>query len=210
MLTYLFDASAAVELYASRNVKCKKAVRFIVEQRKTHKQAVLYIPNFCVVEVFNALARRHFKDGVLDDAQYENSLKLFRDDVHWGKTLYSYELNRYHVIGADEIIPIEHHVASEHERDHLSTFDILIIVMACELAYVGQQEDTFLVTCDKRIQKVVNQFKGTDLKTREEWKIPSPLDDRSIRRWVPPNVLYLPALKPDELKPVQGQKPLNL
>ncbi len=45
---------------------------------------------------------------------------------------------------------------------------------------------------------------------REERKIPGPLDDRSVRRWVPPNVLYLPALRPTDLRPVQGQKPLNL
>jgi len=209
-LSYLFDASAAVELYAPRSSKIEKAVQFIVDQKRTHKQAALYIPNFRVVEVFNALARRHFKDGALDRAQYESSLKRFRDDVHWGRTLYSYDLNRYHVIGADEIIPIEHHVASEHERDHLSTFDILIIAMACELAYVGRPEDTFLVTCDRRILKVVDQFKGMDVKKREEWKVHGTLDDRSIKRWVPPNVLYLPALKSGELRPVQGQKPLNL
>ena len=57
---------------------------------------------------------------------------------------------------------------------------------------------------------VVDQFKGTDLNNRKKWKIPSPLDDRSIRRWIPPNVLYLPALRPSDLKPVQGQKPMNL
>jgi hypothetical protein len=210
MLTYLFDASAAVELYAPRSSKTEKVVRFIVDQKKTHRQAILYIPNFCVVEVFNTLARRHFKDGALDRAQYESSLKGFRDDVHWGRTLYSYELSRYHVIAADEIIPIEHHVASEHERDHLSTFHILIIAMACELAYVGRPEDTFLVTCDRRILKVVDQLKGMDLKKREEWKVPGLFDDRSIRRWVPPNVLYLPTVKSRDLRPVQGQKPLNL
>jgi predicted nucleic acid-binding protein len=210
MLSYLFDASAAVELYVPRNAKVEKAVRFIVDQKRTHKQAALYIPNFCVVEVFNALARRHFKDGVLDGTQYESALKHFRDDIHWGRTLYSYDLNRYHVIGADEIIPIEHHVASEHERDHLSTFDILIIAMACELAYIGQPEDTFLVTCDKRIQKVVEQFKATNLAKRDEWRIPGSFDDRSIKRWVPPNVIYLPALKPGQIRAVQGQAPLNL
>lgn len=210
MYTYLFDASAAVELYAPRTSKTEKAARFIVEQKKTHKQATLYIPNFCVVEVFNTLARRHFKDGALHRAQYESSLKRFRDDVHWARTLYSYDLNCYHVIGADEIIPIEHHVASEHERDHLSTFDILIIAMACELAYLGRAEDTFLVTCDRRILKVVDQFKGMDLKKREEWKVHGILDDRSIKRWVPPNVLYLPGLKSGNLRAVPGQKPPNL
>lgn len=210
MLTYLFDASAAVELYSPRNIKTEKLVRFIVDQKAVHKRAILYIPNFCIVEVFNALARRHFKDGSLDNNHYEDSLRHFRDDVHWGRTLYSYDLNRYHVIGADEIIPIEHHVASEHERDHLSTFDILIIAMACELAYLGTPERTFLVTCDRRIQKVVEQFKRTAPREREEWKSPRPLDDRGIKRWVPPNVLYLPSLKPADLRPVDGQKPLNL
>ena len=209
MRTYIFDASAAVELYDPRNLKCEKAVGFIVQQRKIHKQAILYIPNFCIVEVFNTLARKHFKNKTLDERLYGNDLKRFRNDVHWGKTLYSYELNRYHIIAADEIIPLEHHVASEHERDHLSTFDILIITMACELAYVGSAEDTFLVTCDRRIQKVVNQFKSTE-KERGDWKVPGPLDDRSVRRWVPPNVLYLPSLRRGDLQPVPGQKPLNL
>ena len=69
-----------------------------------------------MVEVFNTLARKHFRDGELDKERYENSLTRFIDDVHWGKTLYSYELNRYHIIGADEIIPIEHSVASEHDH----------------------------------------------------------------------------------------------
>jgi hypothetical protein len=210
MMTYLFDASAAVELYAAGNAKVEKAARFIVDQKRVHRQAALYIPNFCVVEVFNTLARKRFKDGILEEAQYENSLKRFRDDVHWGRTLYSYDLNRYHVIGADEIIPIEHHVASEHERDHLSTFDILIIAMACELAYIGRAEDTFLVTCDKRIQKVVEQFKTTDVAKREGWKIPSPMDDHGVKRWVPPNVLYLPTLRSGQIRPVQGQSPLNI
>lgn len=163
-----------------------------------------------MVEVFNALARRHFKDGTLDAAHYENALKHFRNDVHWGRTLYSFDLNRYHVIAADEIIPIEHHVASEHERDHLSTFDILLIAMACDLAYIGRAEDTFLVTCDKRIQKVVEQFKATDVTKREGWKIPSPMDDHGVKRWVPPNVLYQPTLRSGQIRPVQGQAPSNL
>jgi predicted nucleic acid-binding protein len=190
MLTYLFDASAAVELYARDNVrhkaKVRKAAEYIVDQRKLHRQATLYIPNFCVVEVFNTLARKHFRDGELDKEHYENSLTRFIDDVHWGKTLYSYELNRYHIIGADEIIPIEHSVASEHDRDHLSTFDVLVIAMASELAYVGEAESTFLVTCDRRIKRVVEQLKA-GAGSREIWRHPGrPLDDPGIRRWVPP------------------------
>jgi hypothetical protein len=210
VLTYLFDASAAVELYAPRNARREKIVRFIVEQKWPLKKAILYIPNFCVVEVFNTLARKCFRDSMLDKTQYESALNRFRNDIHWGRTLYSYELTRYHVIGADEIIPIEHHVASEHERDHLSTFEILIIAMASELAYVGEPENTRLVTCDRRIPKVVEEFKGVSLRDRTEWKVEGGLDDHSVRRWVPSNVIYLPDLRRDDWAPVPGQAPLSL
>lgn len=210
MLSYLFDASAAVELYVQQNAKARKAAQYIVSQRTIHKRAALYIPNFCVPEVFNALARKHFRDHDLDKKAYESSLSRFRDDIHWGKTLYSYELNRYHVIGADEIIPIEHQVASEHDRDHLSTFDILIIAMACELAYLSRPEDTFLVTCDRRIRRVVEQFRIAATGDHKTCSVPERFDDPGTRRWVPPNVLYLPAIRPTEVRPVQGQAVLNL
>lgn len=45
MLTYLFDASAAVELYASSTPRAERAVRYIVDQKKVYKEAALYIPN---------------------------------------------------------------------------------------------------------------------------------------------------------------------
>jgi hypothetical protein len=180
-----------------------------VDQKTVYGQATLYIPSFCVVEVFNALARKHFRDGLARKA-YENSLKRFRDDIHWGKTLYSYELNSYHIIGADEIIPIEHHVASEDDRDHLTTFDILIIAMASELAYVGRRDDTFLVTCDRRMKRVVDQFRAVSSGNRESWVVPGPLGSPDKRRWIPRNVLYLRALRPWEITPARRQARLNL
>ena len=60
MKTYLFDASAAVEFYVLRN-KSKKIVGFIKEQKKTYRQASLFMPNICVAEVFNTLGRVHTK-----------------------------------------------------------------------------------------------------------------------------------------------------
>ena len=84
----------------------------------------------------------------------------FRKDIHWATLLYPYDLNRYHILAADEIIPIEHHVSRRKERDYLSAFDILLIAMACELAFIGQPEDVYLVTCDKRIQIVCNEFRS--------------------------------------------------
>ncbi len=166
MLTYLFDASAAVEIYVPRNEQTKRAVRYILEQKNTYNHAVLFIPSICIAEVFNTLARKHFKprdqNDALDRENYQKHLGRFREHVHWGRTLYPYDVSRYHIIAADKIIPVEHDLASKDERDHLSTFDILVIAMACELAYIGRPEDTFLVTCDHRMKRVFEELKKSD------------------------------------------------
>jgi len=210
MLTYLFDASAAVHIYLEEDKRIRKIVQHIVEQRRTYKQALVLIPNFCVAEVFNTFARKHFKDRRLDREKYADCVRQFGQDIHWGKTLYVYDLSRYHIVGVDEIIPIEHRVASETERDHLSTFDILLIAMACELAYAGRPEETFLVTCDKRIKKVLEELKCSKEEVSADGRVIGVLDDRPAHRWLPPNVLYLPGIKAWDLPKVNRQPPLNL
>jgi predicted nucleic acid-binding protein len=209
VLTYLFDASAAVELYAPRNERTRKTLEFIAEQRRTYRKAVLLIPNFCIVEVFNALAKKYFAEHSLEREGYEKCLKRFRQDIHWGKTLYAYDLNRYHVLAADEIIPIEHSVAVEHERDHLSTFDILVIAMACELAFVRPAEDVYLLTCDRRIKKVCDQLAKTDKKVLLSLKVPGLLDEPQGTRWLPPKVLYLLQTRPSDIPRVERQPAPN-
>lgn len=209
MLTYLFDASAAVELYAPRNERTRKTLEFIAEQRRTYRKAVLLIPNFCIVEVFNALAKKYFAEHSLEREGYEKCLKRFRQDIHWGKTLYAYELSRYHVLAADEIIPIEHSVAVEHERDHLSTFDILVIAMACELAFLRPTEDVYLLTCDRRIKKVCDQLAKTDKKVLLSLKVPGLLDEPQGTRWLPPKVLYLPQTRLSDIPRVERQPAPN-
>jgi len=209
VLTYLFDASAAVELYAPRNERTRKTLEFIAEQRRTYRKAVLLIPNFCIVEVFNALAKKYFAEHSLEREGYEKCLKRFRQDIHWGKTLYAYELSRYHVLAADEIIPIEHSVAVEHERDHLSTFDILVIAMACELAFLRPTEDVYLLTCDRRIKKVCDQLAKTDKKVLLSLKVPGLLDEPQGTRWLPPKVLYLPQTRLSDIPRVERQPAPN-
>jgi hypothetical protein len=211
MLTYLFDASSAIELYLPRprSEEIQRAVRFILEQKTKYRQAVLYIPNFCVVEVFSVFARKYFRDSELSRKEYEQCLERFREDIHWGKILYVYDLNRYHIVGADEIIPIEHGLNRDYETDRLSSFDILVIAMACEQAYIGRPEETFVVTSDFRMKKVIDRLRVTDIRTRDDLKVPGPLDDRSVRRWLPPNAIYLRDLKPDDIREVPGQNPFN-
>jgi len=211
MKTYLFDACAAVDIYLPRDNRVKKAIQFIINQKKLHNQATLFIPNICIAEVFNAFAKKRFEpedsSEQLDNDAYARCLGRFRNDVHWGNLLYPYDVNRYHIIAADKVIPIEHNLASIIRRSHLSTFDILIIAMACELAYIGQRGETYLVTCDRRLKEVFDELKKVD---PSEFMIPGPLGEVDKARWLPPNCLYLPAIKRGELEPVSGPHPLNL
>lgn len=203
MIRYLFDASAAAELYRPRSPHVARILQRLLDQRTVLRQAAFFIPNFCVAEVFNTFARWHFdpRDDRqrIDRAVYENLLRRFRQDVRWGRLLYTYDLNRYHIMAADEIIPIEHSVARRDERDHLSTYDILLIAMACELNYIGPAESVYLVTCDRRIQVVCEEFRQLDKSSRERKRMPRMLDDPGSSRWFPPRVLYLPSLRPQDV-----------
>ncbi len=210
MLTYLFDACAAVEFYLPRDQRCRNAVQYILDQ-KTDNAAALFIPNICIPEVFNTFAKWRFapKDSNewIDEQPYKQCVDTFRNDIHWGKTLYPYDLNRYHILATDKIVLAEHHLHRREVYDRLSTFDILIIAMACELAYIGQRDDTFLVTCDKRLSKVCERLREFDF---SDGIIQGPLGEPPDKnRWKPPTCLYLPALKRGELRNVPGQTQFN-
>jgi hypothetical protein len=73
MRTYLFDASAAVDIYIPRNDRVSKAIQFIQVQKRLRK-AKLFIPNICIAEVFNTFAKRRFRaerqQDVLGEASY--------------------------------------------------------------------------------------------------------------------------------------------
>lgn len=207
--TYLFDASAVVDIYHPRNLRIRRILDYIVEQRTRLHCAILYVPAFCIVEVFNTLARMRFRQGKLSDEEYRECLDGFRRDIHWASVLYPYALNRYHMLGADTIIPVEQNTPSKTDWDRLSTYDILLIAMACELAYLGDPSETFLVTCDARVKGICDTFKTTELAVRERWMVRRSHDEPALSRWIPPDTLYLPRARPDEIPPVVGQHPLG-
>ncbi len=213
MLTYLFDTSAAVELYCPRNRRSHLVLQHILQQRSQHRKATLLIPDFCIAEVFNVFARRHFQptasDLPLTHNEYEECLTKFRSDVRWGNTLYPYELTRYHILAADEIILVEHKLAPREEKRHLSTLDILVIAMACELAYVGDPEKVFLVTWDRRMKTVFEELKKVDRTRLKELKVQRALGEPRDERWTPPTVLYVTEVTAEDIPTVEGQRPLS-
>jgi hypothetical protein len=199
-----------VEIYIPHDHRIRKCVDHILEQKTMH-QASLFIPNFCIAEVFNTFARKHFdpndRDSALDADGYERCLSSFRSHIHWGSKIYPYDLNRYHIVAADKIIPAEHKRQRKDEKDHLSTFDILIIAMACEMAWIGEREDTYLVTCDKRLKQVCDDLRTGDF---SELLVEGPLGKLDENRWVPPKCLYLPNVTRGEMRNFRGQALLNI
>lgn len=156
------------------------------------------------------MAKKRFKarDGALSQSRYLDCLKKFREDIHWGKNFYPYDVTRYHIIAADMIIAVEQRVPSLNERDHLSSFDILVIAMSCELAFVGVAETTFLVTFDRRIKRVFEELKNSSPDQILEWTGSVGLD-YPIKRWQPPHCLLLQDLRRGQLRPASKQSEFN-
>jgi hypothetical protein len=134
---YLFDASALHHVYVPDEKLIARLDHFI-EQRGLGR-AFLFVPNFCVAEVFNSLARKHYRQHELTPDQYRLCKDEFRRDIHNGLLFYHYELNRYHVLNTDYIVPLEHLFETQRpkgtkkgEEWRLSTLDLLIIGMGIE------------------------------------------------------------------------------
>ena len=215
MYQYLFDASAIVDFYTRSNHRASRILDHIVEQR-TYREAVLFLPTFCITEVFNVLARLCFEQKKLSNAKYKEHLGQFRKHIHWASLFYPYELSRYHVLATDEIIPIEY--ATERQstphreavRDRLSGIDILLIAMASELSYIHGNRNMYLITGDSRIKRVCENLRNSPKEEREYSREPRPLGHPHLQRWPVPNVFDLHHDVPAVLPTIERQKPLNL
>jgi hypothetical protein len=197
-LYYLFDASAILHVYMPDEGLTPLLDHFL-EQRGLQK-AFLYVPNFCVAETFNALARKYYREGELNEEMYRFCKEAFANDIHNGHLFYHLELNRYHVLDVDFIIPFEHLFPTERgdgtERK-LSTFDALIIAMGMELSRITGGA-TYVITCDKRIAEVIRILRKLRKQERERQGVPD-----YIRF---PREIYLYGKRLSELSCVEGQR----
>lgn len=145
---YLLDASAfiyAVEKYEEPD--------FIEE--KENGEAFLYLPQFCVTEILNAYGRFFWEEGKLDSEDYTKWRGAFLKLVRDRKTIYCYDLHRYHIKNADKVFKVEHTI--DRIGSPLSSFDILIIAMGIELKKIHPHNDVIILTRDKQLKKVSNE-----------------------------------------------------
>jgi len=178
---YLLDTNVALHHYIP-DKKVTPQLDHIIEQHGL-KKAFIFIPQFCVSEVFNTFAKLHYRkketypqeyqDLYLNDFKplsvfdYQKVCGNFKADIKFGRLFYNYELSRYHVFNADHVITFEHQInlirknvkTGKEEPWLMSTFDILIIAMGIELARINGEDRTYILTCDKRIKVVADNIK---------------------------------------------------
>ena len=184
----LVDANIAAGYYLPRSLWSKRArerARIVFDSvRSGGSDHFLYIPNFCIAEVFSVFAKHSFgrwnrqikKKGTIDTRVYKSLVKQFGADIHNGSFLYQYELSRYHILGIDLVAPVDHYyqISRGTGRSHApaGTFDHLIISMGIQLAHVHGADNVAIVTADKRLVKILEKCRqGLRRKTIQKLKL---------------------------------------
>jgi hypothetical protein len=172
----LLDSSVVVPYYlpeASRNRRVPGRIRTLLDavRRDPSGRIFLYMPNICICEAFDTFNKLYWArwnpevkrvyPRALDARVYRRARTQFQADIHDGRLMHQYELDRYHVLAADLISLVDHYYQHYHERgkkqrkNPMGTRDILVAAMATCLARVHGRERLALVTAEKRMSDLL-------------------------------------------------------
>ena len=166
----LLDTNLVAGYYLPRSLRSKKALERIENifdaKRSGAADIFLYLPNFCVAEVFSVFMkhsygkwnRRHVK-STIDTRVYKSLVNQVQDDIHNGKFIYHYELSRYHVLGINLVAPVDHYFRVNRGKKRqvapMGTFDHLIIAMGIHLVKIHGAENVAIVSADDRLTNIL-------------------------------------------------------
>lgn len=199
---YLFDTCAFINYFRKdyEHPDLEAKINHLIEQ-KGLGYATIFMPNFCIAEVFNTFARLRYREGTIrDDVEYDIVKHAFRHHVRRGALISEYPLHIYHIYNTDYIIPFEHQWDIGYDQNkHLSTFDILIIGMGMELVRHFGDENVRVVTCDGRLEMLCTKLrKYVNDSIREKYGIP--------KTAMYPMAINLNTVNVAQLPFVEGQK----
>lgn len=198
---YLLDTCAFVNYFRKQPdyPDIEDKLNHIIEQKGLGK-ATIFMPNFCIAEVFNTFARLRYRDNrIHNDTEYETVKNAFRHHIRRGALIAEYPLHIYHIYNTDYIIPFEHQWDTGIDQDRrMSTFDILIIGMGMELVRHFGDENVRIITCDGRIEMICSKLRKFVTDTiRERYGIP--------KNTIYPMAINLNIAKVEQLPAVEGQ-----
>jgi len=173
---FLLDSNVTAAYYLPRSTKYKKVqdrIEIIFDSVRSGKSNhFFYIPNFCIAEVFSVFMKhsfetwnKHLKNkNTINTKVYNSLVKQFSEDIHNGKFLYHFELNRYHILGINLIAPIDHYYKISKSKQKqvvpAGTFDHLIISMGINLAHFHGPENVCIISSDDRLIEILKKCKS--------------------------------------------------
>ena len=223
----LFDANVVAAYYCpktTRSIRVWESARALIESvRSGGSKHFLYIPNFCIAEVFNVFMKyaysrwnRHTATSRIDRRVHRSVQKQFQDDIHNASLFYHYELSRYHVLAINLIAPIDHHYKMARKRRRgaghspAGTFDQLIIAMGMHLVKIHGSGNVVIITSDDRLAKIIERCRaGIPLSVRNRLRLVDAfkLTGISFKRDSFPIVINLKTATKRELESVFGDWP---
>ena len=226
----LLDANVTAGYYLWRSLSSKIAreriTNILDSGRSGESKFFFYLPNFCVAEVFSVFMKysfgtwnAHVKGKSIDTRVYNSLVRQFQSDIHNGKFIYHYELNRYHVLGINLVAPVDHHFQITQKKKKqkqprpMSTFDHLILSMGIHLVHVHGRENVLILSADNRLTNVLKKCRdGLPYQTQRKLKL---LDAETVtgKKFGPdifPKGLNLGTTKKSELEEEFGEWPLSV
>jgi len=196
---YLIDTCAWVNYYKG-DEKVQLLLNHIIVQKGLGR-ATLFMPSFCIAEVFNTFAKWRYRgnDIKLIENEYTEVKKNFRSHIRRGALLTEYPLHIYHIYNTDYVIPFEHQWETGKDGNwSLSTFDLLIIAMGIELVKHYGDSPVRIISCDKRLPLLCNKLRSdVNDEMRKKYEIPKDIQY--------PLAHYLYESEKRDLPGVQGQ-----
>lgn len=225
----LLDSNVTAGYYLPRSLDSRKArqrIEILFQSIRSGKSKhFLYIPNFCIAEVFSVFMKHAFgkwnrhvikKGGTIDKRVYEKLVTQFQADIHNGKFLYHLELNRYHILGINLVAPIDHSYKFSRGEGNVTpcgTFDHLIISMGITLSHIHGRDNVCIVSADDRLTDLLSKCSSLHRPTtikRLKLDLAEDVIGHPFNKDLFPKYLNLKTAKVSELRELFGTWPLEV
>jgi hypothetical protein len=157
----------------SSRIKTPKRIATIIDSiRNRITNIQLFVPDFCIVETYNAFTKWRFGERILlkgkaiSKKRFDEAKRLFHEDTLNGKVIQPYELSRYHLIAADLISAVDYHyqyfrkvgdVSSKQKFTSIRVADTLLGAMGIWLVKLHGRENVAIVTADNRMEAIIGK-----------------------------------------------------
>lgn len=224
---FLIDANLVAGYYLTRSLRSKKAakrIESIIDYIRLHKdEHFIYIPNICIAEVVNVFIKYSYAKWnkkingkkTIDSRIYKSLIDSFHNDIHNGKFMYHYELNRYHILGVNLVAPIDHHYKYSSKKNcrPMGTFDYLIMSMGIHLAHIHGRNNVCILSADTRMTDILKKCKSSIDNTiikKLKLNIAKDVCGKAFSKELFPKHLNLKDCKNSDLIEIFGKWPLNI